>query len=58
MDFITQNIGTIAVLAVLAVIVVLIIRKMRKDKSEGKSCACGNSCSGCAMKGQCHSQNK
>ncbi len=54
MDFLTQNIGTVAVLLVLAIIVVLIIRQMRKDKKQGKSCTCGNSCSGCAMKGSCH----
>ena len=43
MEFITQNIGTIAVLLVLAVIVGLIINKMRKDKKAGKgSCGCGD----------------
>ncbi len=57
MDFITQNMGTIAVLAVLALIIGLIIRKMRKDKKEGKS-SCGCGCEGCAMKDACHSQNK
>ena len=57
MEFITQNMGTIAVLIVLAVIVGLVIFKMRKDKKEGKgSCGCG--CGGCAMKDSCHSHNK
>ena len=57
MEFITQNMGTIAVLLVLAVIVGLVIFKMRKDKKEGKgSCGCG--CGGCAMKDSCPSQNK
>ena len=57
MDFITQNIGTIAVLLVLAIIVGLIINKMRRDKKDGKG-GCGCSCSGCAMKDSCPSQNK
>ena len=57
MEFITQNMGTIAVLMVLAVIVGLVIFKMRKDKKEGKgSCGCG--CGGCAMKDSCPSHNK
>jgi hypothetical protein len=57
MEFITQNIGTVAVLLVLAVIVGLIINKIRKDKKLGKgSCGCG--CSSCAMKDSCPSQNK
>ena len=57
MDFITQNIGTIAVLAVLALIVASIVIKMRKDKKQGKgSCGCG--CGGCAMKDACPSHNK
>ena len=57
MDFITQNMGTIAVLLVLAVMVGLIINKMRKDKKAGKGC-CGCGCSGCAMKDSCPSHNK
>ena len=57
MEFITQNIGTIAVLFILAVIIGLIINKMRKDKKEGKS-GCGCGCSGCAIKDSCPSQNK
>jgi hypothetical protein len=57
MEFITQNIGTIAVLIVLAVIVGLVIFKMRKDKKEGKS-GCGCGCGGCAMKDSCPSLNK
>ena len=57
MEFITQNLGTIAVLLVLAVIVGAIIIKMRKDKKQGKgSCGCG--CSGCAMRDACPSHNK
>lgn len=57
MEFITQNMGTIAVLLVLAVIVGLVIFKMRKDKKAGKgSCGCG--CGGCAMKDSCPSHNK
>ena len=34
MDFLIENIGTLAVLAVVAVIIGLIINKMRKDKKE------------------------
>lgn len=56
MDFITQNIGTIAVLLVLAFVIGMIIRKMRRDKKEGKS-GCGCGCGGCAMKDSCPSQN-
>lgn len=54
-DFITQNLGTGIVLALLVFIVILAVRKMRKDKKEGKTCSCGNSCDGCTLKGQCHS---
>ena len=57
MEFITQNMGTIAVLVILAIVIGLIINKMRKDKREGKS-GCGCGCSGCAMKDSCHSQKK
>ena len=57
MDFITQNIGTVAVLAVLAVIVVLIVVKMHNDKKEGKG-TCGCECSTCAMKDACHKEKK
>ena len=57
MDFITRNMGTIAVLLVLAVMIGLIINKIRKDKKAGiGGCGCG--CSGCAMKDSCPSQNK
>ena len=57
MDFIIQNMGTIAVLLVLAFIVGLIVNKLRKDKKSGKG-GCGCGCSGCAMKDSCPSQNK
>lgn len=57
MEFITQNIGTIAVLIILAFIVGLVIFKMRKDKKDGKG-GCGCGCGGCAMKDSCPSQNK
>ena len=56
MDFITQNMGTIAVLLVLALVVALIINKMRRDKKAGKG-GCGCGCSGCAMKDCCPSKN-
>ena len=57
MDFLIQNMGTIAVLLVLAVIVGLIVNKLRKDKKSGKG-GCGCGCSGCAMKDSCPSQKK
>ena len=57
MDFIIQNMGTIAVLLVLAVIVGLIVNKLCKDKKSGKG-GCGCGCSGCAMKDSCPSQKK
>ena len=52
MDFITQNMGTIAVLLLLAVIVGLIINKMRKDKKSGKG-GCGCGCNGCPHANAC-----
>ena len=52
-DFIVNNISTIAVFLALCIIVGLIIIKMVKNKKAGKkSCSCG--CSGCPMKDTCH----
>ena len=44
-EFITSNIGTVAVASTLCLVLIRIIVKLRKDKKEGKGC-CGN-CSGC-----------
>ncbi len=55
MQFILENLGTIAVLAVLAAVTALVVFKLRKDKKAGKSPTCGCDCGGCAMSGICHS---
>ncbi|MGN0447631.1 MAG: FeoB-associated Cys-rich membrane protein [Acutalibacteraceae bacterium] len=57
MEFLTENIGTIAVLAVIVLIIGAIIFKMRKDKKEGKS-SCGCGCSGCPNESFCKGTGK
>ncbi|MBR2724839.1 MAG: FeoB-associated Cys-rich membrane protein [Ruminococcus sp.] len=55
LDWITNNIGTIAVCAVLLAIVTAIIIYLIKNKKAGKnSCSCGHGCTHCAMKDSCH----
>ena len=54
LQFIVNNLGNIAVSAILLFFVGGVIYYMVKDKKEGKS-SCGCNCSGCAMKGACHS---
>ncbi|MBP5416601.1 MAG: FeoB-associated Cys-rich membrane protein [Clostridiales bacterium] len=57
MEWLKNNIGTIAVSLILAAIVILIIVKMIRDKKKGKaSCGCG--CANCAMSATCHSPSK
>ncbi len=58
MQFIMENLGTIAVLAVLVAVTALVIFKIRKDKKAGKSPTCGCGCGGCAMSGICHSEKQ
>ncbi len=50
-DFITNNLGTIAVVAGLAVVVGLIIFFIVRHKRRGGGC--GGSCSGCPFSGGC-----
>jgi len=53
LNWISQNIGTIAVCTVLIIIVAGIIFSMVRNKKKGKnSCGCG--CKDCAMSGICH----
>ena len=54
-DWLSANIGTIAVCAVLALIITGIIIYLIRNKKQGKNaCNCGCGCSGCAMKDTCH----
>lgn len=47
--------GTIVTAAILIAVIALIIAGLVRDKRSGKS-SCGCGCTGCAMKGQCHSK--
>ena len=49
LQWICENIGTIAVGLVLLAVVVLIVRIMMRDKKQGKS-SCGGNCAGCHNK--------
>ncbi len=54
-EFLKNNLGTIAVLAVVILIVALLVVKLVKDKKAGKGgCSCG--CSSCPMSGSCPSK--
>lgn len=54
-QWIINNIATIAVALVVTGAVAAVIIKMLRDRKAGKSaCNCGSACSGCAMKGMCH----
>ncbi len=56
-EWISANLGTIAVLAVLVLVVGLVVANMVKKKKAGKpACDCGCGCSGCALNGQCHKE--
>lgn len=52
-----QNWGNIVILAVIAWIVGAILFCHLRAKRKGKN-TCGGGCSGCAMQGMCHSQQK
>ena len=52
LDWLANNIGTIAVGAVVAAIVTVIIVFMVKDKKQGKT-TCGCGCKDCPMAGKC-----
>ena len=46
LQWISENIGTIAVGLVLLAVVILIVRIMMRDKKQGKS-SCGGNCASC-----------
>lgn len=56
-NFLTENIANVLILLVLAVIVAIVVIKMVRDKNKGKD-ACGCSCDGCALSGQCSAKNQ
>lgn len=57
-EWLSANIGTIAVCAVLVAVITAIIIYLINNKKKGKnSCNCGGGCSGCAMKDACHPQH-
>lgn len=53
LEFLSQNIGTIAVGIPLLGILALIVRSLLNDKKKGKS-SCGSACSGCPNSHMCH----
>lgn len=53
LEFIQNNIATVAISALLLGVVVAIIVRLVKNKKQGKS-SCGCGCSNCAMSGICH----
>ncbi|MBO5036902.1 MAG: FeoB-associated Cys-rich membrane protein [Clostridia bacterium] len=56
LDWLINNLGTIAVLVILAIIVTLIVIKLIKDKKQGRS-SCGCGCQNCSMSEHCHKKN-
>ncbi len=44
---------TVIVILIISAIVALAVFSIVRDKKKGK-CSCGNSCSSCAMHGECH----
>ena len=56
LQWIEQNLGTIAITAVLIVIVTSILVHEIRRKKRGKS-SCGCSCGSCPMKNSCHSNS-
>lgn len=52
-NWLTANLGTIAVSALLVLVVAAIIVKMIRDKKQGKH-SCAHGCANCAMSGVCH----
>ena len=53
MQFIINNLGTIAVGIVVAIVIGAVIFVMLRDKARGKSSCCGG-CVGCPMRDKCH----
>ncbi len=52
MEWLQNNIGTVAVAAVVLIVLGAIAYKLIRDKKQGKTtCSCG--CSGCGLKDKC-----
>ena len=51
LDFIKNNIGSIAVLAVVVALLAFLTVSLIRSKRRGSSCSCG--CSGCPMSARC-----
>ena len=53
MDFLIQNIGTIAVALIVAALIGAVVFNIVHKRKQGKaSCSCG--CANCPMKDKCH----
>ncbi|MDR1835348.1 MAG: FeoB-associated Cys-rich membrane protein [Fusobacteriaceae bacterium] len=53
MQFLKENIGTIAVAAALAIIVLWIVRKLVRDRRAGRTCgSCPDNCGCCGESGK------
>ena len=57
LQWICENIGTIAVGLVLLAVVILIVRIMMRDKKQGKS-SCGGNCASCGGGCACHKDGR
>ena len=57
LQWISVNIGTIAVGLVLLAVVILIVRIMMRDKKQGKS-SCGGNCASCGGCCACHKDGR
>ena len=57
LQWISENIGTIAVGLILLAVVILIVRIMMRDKKQGKS-SCGGNCASCGGCCACHKDGR
>lgn len=56
-EWVIENISTIIIISVVFLVIVLDVIYFIRMKKKGKK-LCGNDCSGCALRGQCHSQTE
>ena len=56
MDYLINNLGTIAALLVVVAVVIIAVAVMRRDKKKGVS-MCGGSCQNCSM-GCCNARKE
>jgi hypothetical protein len=56
LEFLKNNIGSIAVLAVVVALLGLLTYSLIKNKKRGASCDCG--CKDCPMSGKCKTKSK